>query len=128
MIQPTQTNQLTPDLQKFVKPSVVRPDNAGGGYTLTGYWVPLKDYAQPNVENTALIYLSQLNISPPYHVALATATEILPTDGTPHAGYAVFYTQAVQLDADNNGNGFVKVVFTQNWNSPLPVGIMLAIG
>jgi hypothetical protein len=120
MTQPAQIQTLTPDPQKFKplpKPNVIRADNT---YNLIGLWVPFGDLAPNNTTINATV-----NIPPGYHIAIANATELNPSDDNPKVGAAVFDTQSVQLDTDG---GIVRVVFTQNWGHPLPFGIMLVLG
>jgi hypothetical protein len=96
-----------------------------GRFDITGLWTPNfvgPVFAQPG---TNIFTINMTNLDAVLWVVTASATEVLPADGTPHAGDALYRTWSVQLDQHGN---FIRIAFDVFWTSPLASGVMIWLG
>jgi hypothetical protein len=88
-----------------------------------GMLLPIQPNSQPGNNTLSISGLAGVRTISVWITELYSGQQ--PGVYIPHAGGAVFQTVSVQLDGINN---ICRVLYTQNWNTPLLAGAQVILG
>lgn len=123
---PSRPHRITLNARRAEAAPSPRPEqqfsSVQGPFGLSGFLGPVPEPIGPGQDLEIAIYFSPASEGQQVQTLTAFVTELSVPSNTPWSGDAVFLTDRVNFDQQNQ----VAVVgFTMEWGAPLPIGVML---